>query len=175
MHTDVRLWKGLLFIYLFCREGDYNEFLCHLQGLCDLYQLSRDTWVVYTVKLTFSLSRSQCQFSPACAVCCMFPLNLALKIMLNHGGFPGLVDIFISSRPLSAWHCTGTLSSIENCTVIIIIIIILIVWLYHSSDFKNQRFLQPSKQWKPILIQWQHSLGNYHFLSLIIVIGPNGF
>ncbi|RMX38766.1 hypothetical protein pdam_00018525 [Pocillopora damicornis] len=26
------------------REGDYNEFLCHLQGLCDLYQLSRDTF-----------------------------------------------------------------------------------------------------------------------------------
>ena len=26
-----------------CREGDYDEFLCHLQGLCDLYQLSRDT------------------------------------------------------------------------------------------------------------------------------------
>ena len=91
--------------------------------------------------------------------------------MLNHDGFPGLVDIFISSRPLSAWNCTGTLSSIENCTVIII----LIVWLFRSSDFKNQRFLQPSKQWKPILIQWQHSLGNDHFLSLIIVIGPNGF
>ena len=103
-------------------------------------------------------------------------------MMLNHDGFPGLVDIFISSRPLSAWHCTGTLSSIENCTVIIIIIIIiiiiliiLIVWLYHSSDFKNQRFLQLSKQWKPILIQWQHSLGNDYFLSLIMVIGPNGF
>ena len=108
-------------------------------------------------------------------------------MMLNHDGFPGLVDIFISSRPLSAWHCTGTLSSIENCTVIIIIIIIiiiiliiiiliiLIVWLYHSSDFKNQRFLQLSKQWKPILIQWQYSLGNDYFLSLIMVIGPNGF
>ena len=25
------------------REGDYDEFLCHLQGLCDLYQLSHDT------------------------------------------------------------------------------------------------------------------------------------
>ncbi|XP_078343120.1 mediator of RNA polymerase II transcription subunit 1-like [Oculina patagonica] len=26
------------------REGDYEEFLCHLKGLCDLYQLSRDTF-----------------------------------------------------------------------------------------------------------------------------------
>lgn len=26
------------------REGDYDEFLCHLQGLCDLYQLSHDTF-----------------------------------------------------------------------------------------------------------------------------------
>ena len=31
------------YILLFNREGDYDEFLCHLQGLCDLYQLSRDT------------------------------------------------------------------------------------------------------------------------------------
>ncbi|XP_068758500.1 mediator of RNA polymerase II transcription subunit 1-like isoform X2 [Montipora capricornis] len=26
------------------RDGDYDEFLCHLRGLCDLYQLSRDTF-----------------------------------------------------------------------------------------------------------------------------------
>lgn len=30
-------------LFFSCREGDYDEFLCHLQGLCDLYQLSRDT------------------------------------------------------------------------------------------------------------------------------------
>lgn len=30
-------------VIVFHREGDYDEFLCHLQGLCDLYQLSRDT------------------------------------------------------------------------------------------------------------------------------------
>ena len=31
------------FLFFHVREGDYDEFLCHLQGLCDLYQLSHDT------------------------------------------------------------------------------------------------------------------------------------
>ena len=78
MHTDVRLWKGLLFIYLFCREGDYNEFLCHLQGLCDLYQLSRDTWVIYTVINIFFLKISLPIFT---CMCCLLhvPLKFSFK------------------------------------------------------------------------------------------------
>ena len=173
MHTDVRLWKGLLFIDLSCREGDYNEFLCHLQGLCDLYQLSRDTWVIYTVINIFFLKISLPIFT---CMCCLLhvPLKFSFKNDVESWWFSWVSWYFYFLSSLSAWHWTGTLSSIENCTVIIIIIFvnwcyILIVWLFRSSDFKNQRFLQPSKQWKPILIQWQHSLGNDYFLSLILI------